>query len=203
MVGKPLGDHADCCTAKVNTVGRFPLKSLKELTLYEVCVTRAVATVLGQILAEISSLQVLTGADGSIVEGEEMEALFGGLYKMLPLDHLTFCDFNVRGSLASLMKSFRFLPNRVTSWMIQRMDEHNLCALLESLRFIPNLKFLRVLGKPQGDAHCCTAELNIMASITPKTLEHLKLDGISLTPVSAALLGQSLPEMSSPQALDC
>ena len=40
-----------------------------------------------------------------------------------------------------------------------------------------------------------------MASITHKTLEHLRLDGISLTPVSAALLGRLIPEMSSLQVL--
>ena len=60
--GRPR-DHADSCTAKGNTVGGFPLKTLKELTLYKVCLTPAVATMLGQILPEMSSLQelVLTG----------------------------------------------------------------------------------------------------------------------------------------------
>ena len=208
VVGKPL-DHADCCTAKVNTVGGFPLKSLKKLTLYGVCLTPAVATLFGQILPEMSSLRefVLTGADGRIVKTEEMEALFGGLNKTLPLHHLTFCDFNVRGALVPLMKSFRFLSNLREVHLggfrgKLNMDEHNLCALLESLRFIPNLKVLRVEGRPRGDAHCCTAELNVMDSITHKTLEHLRLDGISLTPVSAALLGRSLPEMSSLQVLE-
>ena len=208
VVGKPL-DHGDCCTAQVNTVGGFPLKSLKELTLYRVYLTPAVATVLGQILPEMSSLQefVLTGADGSIVKAEEMEALFNGLNKTLPLHHLTFYDFNVRGSLAALVKSFRFLPNlrevHVGGFRGKlNMDEHNLCALLESLRFIPNLKVLIVEGRPQGDAHCGTAELNVMANITHKTLEHLRLDGISLTPVSAAALGRSLPEMASLQVLE-
>ena len=209
VVGKPL-DHADCRAAKAHdSIRKFPLKSLKELTLYTVCLTPAVATVLGQILPEMSSLQefVLTGADESIVKTEEMEALFGGLNKMLPLYRLTFCDFNVRGSLAPLMKSFRFLPNlRALHLGGSRgklnMDEHNLCALLESLRFIPNLKVLSVEGSPQGDARCCTAELNVMAGITHKTLEHLELGGISLTPVSAALLGRSLPEMSSLQVLE-
>ena len=208
VTGKTL-DHADCRAAKALTVRKFPLKSLKELTLYTVCLTPAVATVLGQILPEMSSLQefVLTGADGSIVKAEEMEALFGGLNKTLPLDHLTFRNFTVRGCLAPLIKSFRFLPNLRELYLggfreKLNMDEHNLCALLDSLRFIPNLKFLRVGGRPQGDAHCCTEELNIMDSITHKTLEHLGLDGISLTPVSAALLGRSLPEMSSLQVLE-
>ena len=202
--GKNFG-HTDCCTAKVNTVGGFPLKALKELTLYEVCLTPAAATMLGQILPEMSSLQelVLSGVDGSLIKAEEMEALFGGLNKTLPLHHLTFCDFSVQGSLSPFVNSFRFLANlRVLRLGKLNMDEHNLCALLESLRFIPNLKILRVDGRPQGDAHCCSAELNVMASVTHKTLEHLRLDGISLTPVSAALLGRSLPEMSSLQSLE-
>ena len=201
--GKPL-DHADCCTAKGNTVGGFPLKNLKELTLYKVCLTPAVTSMLGQILPEMSSLEefVLSGVDGSVIKAEEMEALFGGLNKTLPLHHLTFCVFSVRGSLA-LLKSFRFLANlRVLRLRGLNMGEHNLCALLESLKFIPNLKVLTVEGSPQVDAHCCTAELNVMASITHKTLEHLRLDGIRLTPVSAALLGRSLPEMSSLQVLE-
>ena len=201
--GKPL-DHEGCCTAKVNTVVGFPLKTLKELTLYSVCLTPAVATMLGQILPEMSSLQelVLTGA-GSIVKAEQMETLFRGLNKTLPLHHLTFCDFSVRGSLAPFIKSFRFLANLSVLHLGRlNMDEHNLCSLLESLRFTPNLKVLRVEGRPQGDAHCCSAELNVAASITHKTLEHLTLDGLSLTPVSAALLGRSLPEMSSLQVLE-
>ena len=201
--GKPL-DRADCCTAKGNTVGGLPLKTLKELTLYGVCLTPAVATMLGQILPEMSSLQefVLSGVDGSVIKAEEMEALFGGLNKTLPLHHLTFSVFSVRGSFAPL-KSFRFLANlRVLHLGRLNMGEHNLCALLESLKFIPNLKALSVEGSPQGDAHCCSAELNVMTSITHKTLEHLRLDGISLTPVSAALLGRSLPEMSSLKGLE-
>ena len=202
--GKSLG-HADCCTAKVNTVGGFPLKALKELTLYEVCLTPAAATMLGQILPEMSSLQelVLSGVDGSLIKAEEMEALFGGLNKTLPLHHLTFRDFSVQGSLSPFVNSFRFLANlRVLRLGKLNMDEHNLCALLESLRFLPNLKVLRVEGGPQSDAHFCSAELNVMASVTHKTLEHLRLDGISLTPVSAALLGRSLPEISSLQSLE-
>ena len=205
--GKPL-DHNECCTAKhsvySHTVGGFPLKTLKEVTLYSVCLTPAVATMLGQILPEMSSLQelVLTGK-GSIVKAEQMEALFGGLNKTLPLHHLTFCDFSVRGSLAPFIKTFRFLVNlRKLRLGTVNMDEHNLCALLESLRLIPNLKGLSIEGRPRGDAHCCTAELNLMASITLKTLEHLTLDGISLTPLSAGLLGRSLPEMSSLKELE-
>ena len=41
-----------------------------------------------------------------------------------------------------------------------------------------------------------------MASVTHKTVEQVSLDGISLTPVSAALLGRSLPKMSSLQELE-
>ena len=201
--------QADCRAAEAHTFRKFPLTALKELTLYDVCLTPAVATMLGEILPEMSSLQefVLTGADGSVVKSEELEALFGGLNKMLPLHYLNFCNFNVRGSLAPLMKGFRFLPKLRELHLggfrgKLNMDEHNLCALLESLRFIPNLEVLRVEGRPQAEADCCTAGLNVMISITHNTLKQLGLDGIRLTPVSAALLGRSLPEMSSLQVLE-
>ena len=197
-------DPANCRAAKVHTVGGFPLKTLKELILYGICLTPAVATLLGRILPEVSSLEecVLTRVDGSIVKAEEIEALFGGLNKTLPLHRLPFC-FSVRGCLAPLIKSFRFLPNlRVLHLRGLNMDEHNLCGLIDSLRSIPNLKFLEVEGKSLDYTRCCTAELNIMSCITHKTLEQLRLYGISLTPVSAALLGRSLPEMSSLQVLE-
>ena len=60
---------------------------------------------------------VITGADGSVVKTEEMEALFGGLNKMVPLHYLT-CDFNARGSRAPLMKSFHPQESRAseTGW---------------------------------------------------------------------------------------
>jgi len=202
LEGKTL-DLADCRAAKAHTVDRFPMKTLKELILYNVCLTPAVATALGRILPEMSSLQefVLTGLDGSVVTADEIEVLFGGLNETLALHSLTFSYF-LRGSLAPLIKSFRFLPNlRMLDLGVLNMDEHNLCGLIDSLSFIPNLKFLEVKGRPLGDAHCSTSELSTMDSITHKTLEQLRLDGITLTPVSAALLGRSLPEMSSLQVL--
>jgi len=199
LEGKTL-DLADCRAAKAHTVDRFPLKTLEELTLYNVCLTPAVATALGRILPEMSSLQEfeLTGLNGSVVTADEIEALFGGLNKALPLHDVTFS----RGCLAPLIKSFRVLPNlRRLDLRRLNMDERNLCGLIGSLRFIPNLKFLTVKGRPLGEAHCCTEEIGTMDSITHKTLEELSLDGISLTPVSAALLGRLLPEMPSLQVL--
>ena len=204
LEGKTL-DFADCRAAKVHTVDGFPLNTLKELTLYNVCLTPAVASALERILLEMSSLQefVLTGLDGSVVTADEIEALFGGFNKTLALHDLTFSYFSVRGCLAPLIKSFRFLPNlRSLNLRGLNMDDHNLCGLINSLRFIPNLKFFTVKGKPLGDAHCCTEEINTTASFTHKTLEQLRLDGISLTLASAALLGRFLPGMSSLQVLE-
>ena len=67
----------------------------KSLTLGEVNLTSAVATTLGRILPEMSSLQVLElyGMDGSILQAEEMKALFGRFNKTLPLYQLTFSSF--------------------------------------------------------------------------------------------------------------
>ncbi|KAJ7385492.1 hypothetical protein OS493_015062 [Desmophyllum pertusum] len=201
--GKPLS-HAHCCTAEVNTAAGFTHKTLERLVLKGISLTPAVATTLGRLLPEMSSLVTLqlTGANGSIVQFEEMAALFGGFSKTLPLCNLTFSGFSVISCLAPLTKSLRFFPNLRELYLGKlNMNEHNLCHLLENLRFIPNLRILNVHGKPLSHAHCCTAEVNTAAGFTHKTLERLVLSGISLTPAVAATLGRSLPEMSSLHAL--
>ncbi|KAJ7372140.1 hypothetical protein OS493_020566 [Desmophyllum pertusum] len=196
-------DLSDCCASAVDTlVPSITHKTLRRLGLSGISLTPAVAAALGRSLPEMSSLEKLelTGAKGSIVQAEEMEALFGGFNKTLPLEHLTFSGFSVSGCLAPLTKSFRFFPNLRNLYLGEfNMDERNLCHLLESLTFIPNLEELRVTGKQLSHAHCCTAEVNTAASFTHKTLRSLELSGISLTPAAAAALGRSLPEMSSLQ----
>ncbi|KAJ7382720.1 hypothetical protein OS493_033284, partial [Desmophyllum pertusum] len=75
----------DCCAAAVDTlVSSITHKTLKKLVLSEISLTPAVAAALGRSLPELSSLQTLelTGADGSNVQGKEMEALFGGFNKI-------------------------------------------------------------------------------------------------------------------------
>ncbi len=203
-----LPGQAHCCTGEVNPKASVTHKTLTQLHLDGISLTPVVSVVLGRLLPEMSSLQelVLTGLDGSILQAEEMEALFGGFSKTLPLYKLTFSGFGVGGCLASLTKSFRFFPNlremNLGGFNGEfSMDEQNVCHLLENLRFIPNLKKMYVKGKLLRQAHCCTAEVNPKASVTHKTLKQLHLDGISLTPAVAALLGRSLPEMPSLQVL--
>ncbi|XP_078366988.1 uncharacterized protein LOC144651012 isoform X2 [Oculina patagonica] len=195
--GKYLA-HADCCTVEVNPIGRFILKDLMELALHGISLTPATAVALGQSLPEMSSLKGLV-LTGSILQDEEMKVLFGGFNKTLPLQRLTVDLFGVRGCLASLTKSFRFFPKlRGLSLGDFNMDEHNLCLLLEGLRFIPNLEGLSVHGNPLVHTYCCcTAKVNTVGGFIHKDLVHLRLDGIRLTPATAAALGQSLPEMSS------
>ncbi len=195
--------------AEVKSIASVTLETLEQLSLDEISLTPAVAAMLGQSLSEMSSLQklALTGGNGSILEATEMEALFGGFNKTLPLSELTIRGFSVRGFLAQLTKSFRFFPNlrklKLGGFNGEiRMDEQNLCVLLESLRFIPNLKTLSVKGKSVGQVHCYTTEVKPIASVTHKTLEQLCLDGISLTPAVAAVLGRSLPEMPSLKELE-
>ncbi|KAL9979412.1 hypothetical protein ACROYT_G017077 [Oculina patagonica] len=201
--------QAHCCTAEVNPITSVAHNVLKQLHLDRISLTPAAAAALGRSLPEMSSLKVLmlSGVDGSILEAKKMEALFGGFNKTLPLRELTFSNFSVRGCLAPLTKSFRFFPNlrelNLGGFSGEfKMGEQSLCLLLESLRFIPNLKTLSVKGKLLREAHCCTAEVNPIASVTHKTLEQLSLDGISLTSAIAAMLGRLLPEMSSLQELE-
>ncbi|KAJ7389412.1 hypothetical protein OS493_031656 [Desmophyllum pertusum] len=199
VTGKPLS-HAHCCTAEVNTATGFTHETLRSLVMSGISLTPAVAAALGRSLPKMSSLQKLwlTGLVESTVQAEEMEALFGGFNKTLPLYNLTFSGFSVISCLAPLTKSLRFFPNLRELYLAKlNMDERNLCHLLENLRFIPNLEELSVTGKPLSHAHCCTGEVNTAAGFTHKTLRRLVLNGISLTPAVAATLGRSLPEMSS------
>ena len=146
----------------------FVSHALGLVTLDGVNLTLAVAEELGQLLREMSSLQdlELTG-EGSTLGAEEMEALFGGFNKIMPLYRLTFFGFSVGGSFAPLNKSFRFFPN-LTLLLLEmlNMGEHDLRGLLESLQFIPNLEKLSLSGNPLGHA---------VTSIVPHVINLKKL----------------------------
>ena len=74
----------DCFAAALDTlVTSITHKTLKKLTLREIILTPAATKELGRSLPEISSLVELTlsGVDGSFLQAEQMEALFGRLTK--------------------------------------------------------------------------------------------------------------------------
>ena len=179
---------------------------LKILRLRRITLTPAAATALGRSLPEMSSLESfeVTGVKRSIVESKEVEALFGGFYKTLPLETLAFKDFSVKGCLPVLVKSFFFFPNLKELYVGKfRMDEHNLWGLLESLHFIPCLKVLQVQGERLNYKHSCGAQLNTVSrSFAHETLEELVLSGISLNPTVAAALGRSLADVPSLRRLE-
>ncbi|XP_078366814.1 uncharacterized protein LOC144650899 isoform X4 [Oculina patagonica] len=130
-------DLSDCHSQAVDTlVTSITHKTLKSLILYGIRLSPKASAVLGRSLPEMSSLQklALSGVDGSIVQAEEMEVLFGGFNKALPLRWLIFSLFSVRGCLAPLTKSFRFFPNLEMIHLGElNVDEKNMRALLESL----------------------------------------------------------------------
>ena len=145
----------NCCAAAVNKlVSGITHKTLQKLSLCGVSLTPVAAAALGRSLPELSSLEEfkLTGVDGSILQLEEIEALFGGMNKTSPaLKYLTLKNFNAGGSLASLTKRVHFFPNLF--WLnlsYLNMDERDLHGLLESLRSIPNLKYLVLNCNPLG-----------------------------------------------------
>jgi len=148
---------------------------------------------------------VLTGMSGSTVQAEEMEALFGGFNKALPLYRLTFSGFNVKGCLAPLTNSFRFFPDSRDFKLEElNMDEHDHCCLLENFGFLAkDIRDLRLQGSPPNHGNqtdWCSSKVNC-------TLKHgcrgeLKLDGISLTPSVVVALVQLLPKMSCLETLE-
>ena len=147
-------DLHDCCAAAVSRLCSITHQTLKKLSLKNVRWTLATATALGQSLSEMSSLGELdlNGMDESILQSEEMEALFGGINKTLSsLQVLSLWHFNARGSLAPLTKRFQFFPNLFDLSLLRlNMDEHDLRGLLESLTSCPNLMLLDLSGNPLG-----------------------------------------------------
>jgi len=178
-------------------------KSLKRLTLSGINLTPAAATALGRSLSEMVSLKrfEVIGVNGRILHSNEMEALFGGFYKTLPMAVLAISGFSVKGCLSALTKSFRFFPN-LKILEVGKLDEHNLFGLLDSLRFIPSLKELKVEGQRLSYEHFCRAQLNTVDTFPHETLEMVVLSNISLNPASAAALGRSLSGMSSLRRLE-
>jgi len=78
--------------------------------------------------------------DGSILQAEKMEALFGGIKKPMPLLQLRLSGFSVRGCLSPLFRSLRFFPSLIDLELEGlNMDTFELNGLLESFQFIPNL----------------------------------------------------------------
>ena len=94
----------------------------------------------------------LTGVNGSILQVEEIEALFGGINETFSaLELLSLFDFNARGSLSPLTKRVHFFPK--LTWLklsYLEIDERDLLGLLESLRSIPNPLTLDLDGNPLG-----------------------------------------------------
>ena len=179
---------------------RYRRKYVDEtLELDVISLNPAVAAVLGRLLPEMSSLQelVLTGFDGSILQTEQMEALFGGFNKSMPLYELTFSGFNVRGCLAPLIKSLPFFPN-LREFMLEKssIDEHDKCCLLKSFGFLT-----------VTNLYVCIHEETCLDSFQYCTEyasgdKILTLDVLSLTPAVAAVLGRLLPDLSSLQQLE-
>jgi len=154
-------------------LGSFSYYTVMDVTTLEldvISLTPTLAAMLGRLLPEMSSLQELklTGADGSILQAEEMEALFGGFDKTIPsVRNLIFASFNVRGRLSPLLRCLRFFPNlSLLELSGLNIGEHDLRSLLESFQFIPNVELLSLSGNPLGHA---------VTSIVPHVINLKKL----------------------------
>ena len=193
-------DLRGCCAAALDTlVSNITHRTLEKLILDGIILTPAATKALGRSLPQMSSLQVLglTGVDGSILQVEDMEALFGGLKRTLPLLKLTFNNFSSRGCLATLCKCFHFFPI-LQALKLDRlnMNECDQCSVLESLRFIRSPRALRVQIE-----HCWAEGLSLhFLGFNPYEYDSIRIN--SPSPAVATALGRSLPEMLSLQKLE-
>ncbi|KAL9979736.1 hypothetical protein ACROYT_G017444 [Oculina patagonica] len=201
---KPLG-HADCCIVELHRDDIFEHRTSKSLKLYGIRLTPAAGAALGRLLPEISSLnsiEIIGEGNGNILQDKEIEALFGGFNKLLPLYNLIFRGFSVESSIAAVTKSFRFFPYLKELHLEEfNMDDHNLRELFANLRVISNLRELRVHSTNLAHADFCTVEVNPIGRFILNDLVELALHGLSLTPATATALGQSIPEMLSLEVL--
>ena len=184
-------------TPVTDTLPSITHNSLEQLKLYGISLTPVTAALVGRLLSEVSSLETieLTGVNGSILQAVEMEALFCGFNKTLPLQTVTLRNFNVKGCLGKLCKGFHAFPNLKTLKLEYiSLSELDQCSLLESLRFIRSVRELSLKSKRRDQRHP-------YLSFTLEAHERLHLVDINLTPAAVAALGRSLPEMSSLQVL--
>ena len=184
-----------CCAAALDTlVTSITHKTLENLTLGGITQTPAAFKALAQSLPEMSSLQELelTGFDGRILQAKEMEALFGGITKPMPLVKLTFRSFNMTGCLTPLIKCLPFFPY-LRDLQLQKLniDEHDQCSLLKSFRFLTKLKVRLHKDTCLNSFHYCKKYHDMTQAVGV----------ISLTPAAVPMLGRLLPEMSSLQVL--
>ena len=128
----------DCFTTEANKLYCFILTSLQQLNLKGVCVTLVFARVFGRSLPEMPSLETLEIIGmGGILRAEDMEALFGGFTKTMPLRSLTFNNFSVRWCLAPLIRKLRFYLNlEDLDLKMLNLDCLDLCSVLETLRLV-------------------------------------------------------------------
>ena len=179
--------------------------SLQQLILSGISLTSKAAEALGRCLPRMSSLKALEliGVNGSVLEAEQMNVLFGGFIKELPLCQLIFRHFSMRGCLAPLSNCLRFFPKleHLTIGEVS-LNEHNFFHLLWGIRCIPNLKSLIVEGQRQIPFHAgCFESVETEVSFTQENLQMLSLSGIALNPAVIKALSRLLPKMSSLQAL--
>ena len=179
--------------------------SLQRLILSGISLTSKAAEALGRCLPRMSSLKALEliGVNGSVLEAEQMNVLFGGFIKELPLCQLIFRHFSMRGCLAPLSNCLHFFPKleHLTIGEVS-LNEHNFFHFLWGIRCIPNLKSLIVEGQRQIPFHAgCSESVETEVSFTLENLQMLSLCGIALNPAVIKALSRLLPKMSSLQAL--
>lgn len=112
--------------------------AVKILCLKEVDLTGTAAVVLGHSLCQMFALEVLiVNGKNNILGLPQMQALFGGFAKELPLEELELSSFLVEKSgLRFLHESFRFFPRLQVLRLDQLgMDSEDVCHLIAGVNF--------------------------------------------------------------------
>ena len=195
------------CSEEEVMQASFTHQTLNRLCLSNVSLTLAVAELLGQLIPEMSALKELRiyERDDRIFEGDdrilqdgEVEVLFGGFKKRLPLQQLAFHKFSMKGRLDHLINSLQLFPE--LQWAYVNIDinfiinDANFLVFLERLRNIPSLPTTSIHCKSVARADCKgegnSGRLQVYSG-------RLFLLDASFTPTVARALGRLISEMSS------
>ena len=129
-------------------------EQLQYLELRELAMTPDLSAALGQSLPKLTRINtlILKGVSSqSVVEVAKWPFRLG---KLACLVNLHLSCFNMRGNLATLLKSLHYSPNvRQLELRELNLDGNDVCALLESVSLHnPRLSILCLQGNPLGDS---------------------------------------------------
>ena len=172
-------------------------KTLEELELSKVNLPLAAAEALSQLLPELSTLRTLKISSSTEWSDEAVTKLMAAI-KHKTLEELELSKVNLTSAVAEVLRQSLSELSALRRLIIGGMDGYSLRSKILDSSFTWPLSTLEIRGCTECSAEAVTRLIDVLKH---KPLKKLKLSKIHLTSAAAEALSQSLPELSSLQAL--